>query len=119
MAIRTKRIHEPASRGDGTRILVDRLWPRGVSKEKAAISFWARDLAPSDELRKWYGHAPEKWEKFRSRYFNELDNNPAALDALSPYLKAKTVTLVFSSREEELNNASALKEYLESRKDGE
>jgi len=119
MAIRTKRIYEPASRGDGTRILVDRLWPRGVSKEKAAVSFWARELAPSDELRKWYGHAPEKWKKFRSRYFNELDNNPAALAALAPYLNAKTVTLVFGSKEERFNNASALKEYLESRKDGE
>lgn len=119
MAIRTKRIYEPASRSDGTRILVDRLWPRGVSKEKANIEFWARDLAPSDELRKWYGHAPEKWKEFRSRYFRELDNNPAALAALSPYLKAKTVTLVFGSKEEVLNNASALKEYLESRKDGE
>jgi len=119
MAIRTKRIHEPASRSDGTRILVDRLWPRGVSKEKAAVNFWARELAPSDELRKWYGHAPGKWTKFKSRYFRELDNNRAALAALAPYLNAKTVTLVFGSKEATLNNASALKEYLESRKDGE
>ena len=115
MAIKTKRIYEAASRGDGTRILVDRLWPRGISKEKAGVRFWARDLAPSDALRKWYGHAPKKWETFKSRYFNELDNNPAALEALLPYLSAKTVTLIFSSKEEVLNNAGALKEYLESR----
>ncbi len=115
MAIRTKRIYEPASASDGARILVDRLWPRGVSKDKAAVKFWAREIAPSDKLRKWYGHAPEKWKKFRIRYFKELDDNPAALDVLSPYLEAQTVTLVFSSREEKLNNAGALKEYLEER----
>lgn len=116
MEIRTKRIYAPAGGEDGTRVLVDRLWPRGISKEKAAIEFWARDIAPSDGLRKWYGHAPDKWKTFRSRYFKELDKNPAALAALSPYLRGKRVTLVFSSREEDLNNARALKEYLESRK---
>ena len=115
MAIRVKRIYEPASPSDGTRILVDRLWPRGISKENAKIEFWARDLAPSDDLRKWYGHEPDKWKKFKSRYFKELDNNSAALAALSPYLHADRVTLVFSSREEKLNNATALKEYIESR----
>ena len=87
-----------------------------MSKEKAAIEFWARDLAPSNALRKWYGHSPEKWKSFRDRYFKELDENPAALEAVTPYLNTRTVTLVFGSKEEKFNNAAALKEYLESRK---
>lgn len=115
MNIRTKRIYEGKSAGDGTRILVDRLWPRGISKEKAAIDYWARDVAPSDELRKWYQHEPGKWKRFRARYFKEIDENPAALEQLLPHLEAEMVTLVFSSREEKLNNATALKEFLESR----
>ena len=114
MKIETKRIYAEPAPSDGTRILVDRLWPRGVSKDKARIDHWARAAAPSHELRKWYRHEPDKWDEFRNRYFSELDGNQAALAELAPQLGDGTVTLVFSSKEEELNNASALKEYLES-----
>ena len=114
MKIETKRIYAEPAPSDGARILVDRLWPRGVSKDKARIDHWARAAAPSHELRKWYRHEPDKWDEFRNRYFAELDDNQAALAELAPHLGDGTVTLVFSSKEEELNNASALKEYLES-----
>ena len=112
MEIRTKRIYEASSREDGTRILIDRLWPRGVSKERAAIDYWARPVAPSDELRKWYRHEPAKWDEFRARYFAELDGNPEGLAELRAHLEGDTVTLVFSSKEERLNNAAALQAYL-------
>jgi uncharacterized protein YeaO (DUF488 family) len=117
LKIRTKRIYEPPSASDGRRILIDRLWPRGVSKQAAAIHYWAKPAAPSNELRRWYGHEPEKWDAFRERYFAELDANPAAVAELREQLKgARTVTIVFSSREEQLNNATALKQYLEGRR---
>jgi len=111
--IRTKRIYEPAARSDGRRILIDRLWPRGVSKEAARIDYWARPVAPSDELRRWYRHDAAKWAEFRRRYFAELDANGDGIEALREQLGKDTVTLVFGSKEEELNNATALKEYLE------
>ena len=114
MKLRTRRIYEPPARGDGRRILVDRLWPRGVSKEKAAVDHWARDVAPSDALRRWYRHDPSKWDEFRQRYFAELDAHPEAVEALRAALGRGTTTFVFSSKEERLNNASALVEYLES-----
>lgn len=114
MDVRTKRIYEQASEGDGRRVLVDRLWPRGISKERARVDHWARSIAPSDALRKWYGHDPSKWEEFRRRYFAELDANAEAVDALRAEIDAArgAVTLVFDSKEETLNNASALREYL-------
>lgn len=111
--IQTRRIYEPAAKSDGRRILVDRIWPRGVSKERAKIDFWAKATAPSTELRRWYQHDPEKWPEFRRRYFAELDAMPEALAELRRELGTGQVTLVFSSVEEELNNASALREYLE------
>ena len=115
MKIRTKRVYEEPEPGDGRRILIDRLWPRGVSKEAARLDYWAKDVAPSNELRRWYGHDPKKWPAFRERYFAELDANPEGVAALREQLKgARTVTIVFSSREERLNNASALQEYLSS-----
>ena len=113
MKIRTKRIYEEAAKSDGRRILIDRLWPRGVSKARARLDHWARDVAPSDELRRWYRHDPAKWEEFRKRYFAELDANPEGLAALRDALGSGTATLVFSSKEERLNNAGALREYLE------
>lgn len=114
MEIRTKRIYEPPSRSDGRRILIDRLWPRGISKEKAALHYWAKAAAPSAELRRWYGHDPKRWSAFRQRYFDELDANPEAVAELREQLRgARVATIVFSSREEALNNATALKEYLE------
>lgn len=112
MKLRTKRIYEAAARSDGRRILVDRLWPRGVSKSKAAIDFWAKETAPSDDLRRWYKHDPEKWPEFRRRYFAELRSNPDGVAELRANLGKGTATLVFSSKETELNNAAALKEFL-------
>ena len=114
MRLRTKRIYEGSASADGRRILVDRLWPRGVAKAVAKIDFWAKAVAPSNELRKWYGHDPDKWDRFRQRYFDELDANTEAIAELRTHLASGTVTLVFSSKETRLNNASALKEYLES-----
>jgi uncharacterized protein YeaO (DUF488 family) len=113
--IKVKRVYETPSPADGTRILVDRLWPRGLTKEKARIDLWLKDMAPSDELRKWYGHDPEKWDEFRKRYFKELQARPESVQAVLDLLSPKTVTLVYSSKEQRINNAFALKEYLESR----
>ena len=113
MHLRTKRIYDESSRSDGRRILIDRLWPRGVSKEAAEISFWAKSVAPSNELRKWYQHDPTKWREFRERYFAELDSNPEGVSELLEHLDDGPATLLFGSKEERLNNASALREYLE------
>lgn len=112
MRLQTKRIYDPPSPADGVRILIDRLWPRGISKESAKLDYWAKDIAPSHELRKWYRHEPAKWEEFRTRYFAELDAASEAVDALRAHLGDGTVTLLFSSKETALNNATALKEYL-------
>ena len=113
MKLRTKRVYEGPAKSDGRRILVDRLWPRGVSKEKAKIDFWAKAISPSNELRRWYQHDPDKWGEFRRRYFKELEQNPEGVAELRANLRKGAVTLVFSSKESELNNASALVEYLE------
>ncbi|NIO05405.1 MAG: DUF488 family protein [Proteobacteria bacterium] len=115
MVIRIKRTYESPTEDDGHRILVDRLWPRGISKEKAKIDFWPKELAPSTELRHWYGHDPEKWSEFKSRYFAELDANPELIKKLLGYIRKGTVTFVYSSKEQDLNNAVALREYIESR----
>ena len=115
MTIRTKRVYEPAAASDGRRILIDRLWPRGQSKDAAKIDFWAKAVAPSNELRKWYRHEHAKWPEFRERYFGELDSNPVGVSELLAQLDPKGTTLLFASKEEILNNASALREYLESR----
>ena len=112
MAIRLKRAYEPAKRGDGTRVLVDRLWPRGVSKEAARIERWLKEIAPSTALRKWFNHDPAKWEKFRERYFRELDRNAEGVNELRALARGRTVTLVYSAKDEEHNQAVALKEYL-------
>ena len=111
--IHTKRIYAGADEGDGRRILIDRLWPRGFSQERASIDYWARDVAPSDELRKWYRHDHKKWDQFCSRYFEELDANPEGLAELKREMGKGRVTLVFASVEEERNNAAAMKLYLE------
>lgn len=114
MQLKTKRVYAPAQASDGRRILIDRLWPRGLSRERAAIDYWARDVAPSDALRKWYRHEPARWDEFRRRYFAELDAATEGVEALRAALGPKTNTIVFASREERLNNATALVEYLES-----
>lgn len=111
--IAVKRIYEPPDAGDGCRVLVDRLWPRGLSREKAAIDHWLKDVAPSNELRRWYGHDPGKWNEFRRRYRAELEADPLALEPLRKLLEAeRKVTLLFSTRNETHNNAIALAEYL-------
>lgn len=115
MKIRTKRIYDPPARTDGRRILVDRLWPRGVSKAGARVDHWARAIAPSNALRLWYQHDHAKWPEFRKRYFTELDTNPDGVAELREAMGTGAVTLLYSSRETELNNATALREYLESR----
>jgi len=113
LKIQTKRIYAAAETEDGQRILIDRLWPRGISKDKADVSHWAKLIAPSDELRKWYDHDHEKWEEFRLRYFAELDSNADEVQEFVSMLASDTVTFVYSSRETEFNNAVALKEYVE------
>ena len=113
MKLRTKRIYIAAARSDGRRILIDRLWPRGVAKADARIDFWAKAVAPSTALRQWYQHDPAKWDEFRERYFAELDANPDGVAELQAELGDGVVTIVFGSKEERLNNATALVEYLE------
>jgi uncharacterized protein YeaO (DUF488 family) len=115
MEIKIKRAYESPSDNDGYRILVDRLWPRGISKDTAKVEFWPKELAPSTELRRWYGHDPEKWSEFKSRYFAELDDNPELVNEVLEYVRKGTVTFVYSSKEQRLNNAVALKEYIEDR----
>ena len=113
MAVKLKRIYLKPEKSDGCRILVDRLWPRGLSKSKAKVDHWSRDLAPSTALRKWYGHDPKRWAEFQRRYRKELKGEKDAVLELKTLLKQhRTVTFLFSSKEEKLNNAAALKAYL-------
>ncbi|MHB8534811.1 MAG: DUF488 domain-containing protein [Sulfuricaulis sp.] len=112
MKIKIKRVYEKAAKNDGRRILVDRVWPRGMSKQAARIDLWLKDIAPSTALRRWFGHDPLKWPKFKKRYFKELAKNPEALKPLRAPAGKGTVTLVFGAREERFNNAVALKQYL-------
>jgi len=108
-----RRVYEPPSPGDGQRVLVDRLWPRGLTKERARVDVWLRDIAPSEELRRWYGHVPERWEEFRRRYHRELDRNPVAVARLRGLIEDGPVTILFGAKDELHNQAVALKEYLE------
>ncbi len=113
MAVRIKRVYLKPERADGCRVLVDRLWPRGLTKQKAALDHWLRDIAPSDALRKWYGHEPARWPEFKRRYRAELKREPESVKALRALCKANArVTLLFSSKEEARNNAVALKAIL-------
>lgn len=116
MDIRIKRVYEAPSREDGTRVLIDRLWPRGLTKEKAAVDVWLKTLAPSTELRKWFNHAPDKWERFQQRYEEELRQQPEGLDELTELIGNGPVTLLFGSKEERFNDAVALKAFLLSRR---
>lgn len=111
--LKLKRVYLTPATADGHRVLVDRLWPRGLSKRRAAVDQWLRDIAPSTRLRQWYAHDPERWLEFKRRYAAELKGRKDALAELKGLLKQhKTVTLLFSSKEERLNNAAALKAYL-------
>jgi len=116
-AIQLKRAYEPPEPDDGFRILVDRLWPRGVSKSLARIDLWLKEIAPSTPLRKWFGHEPAKWTTFRQRYFQELKERPEAIAQLVEHVRNGPVTLVYGAKDQEHNDAVALKEYLESHRD--
>ena len=114
MTISLKRAYETPSPADGRRVLVERLWPRGLSKEKAAVDVWFKEVAPSTELRRWFGHDPAKWEEFRRRYREELRERPEELQILRSLVEAGPVTFVYGSRDQEHNAATVLKELLES-----
>ena len=105
MEVRIKRVYERPGKGDGKRILVDRLWPRGLTKEKAGIDLWLKEVAPSTALRKWFGHDPEKWTEFKKRYRLELKNNKGGVDILKEQAKTGIVTLVYGARDKEHNEA--------------
>ena len=115
MKLRLKRVYDTAAKTDGQRILVDRLWPRGLSKTRGRIDYWARTAAPSGKLRRWYRHEPAKWPEFQRRYFAELRRNAAAVQELLDRIGKGRATLLFGSKETRYNNAAALKRYLESR----
>lgn len=111
--IRLKRVYEEAASGDGARLLVERLWPRGVSKDKAAIDHWFKALAPSPDLRKWYGHEPERWPEFRSRYEAELaEADEEEMQRLIDTCRAGPVTFVFAARDEARNSAVVLRDFI-------
>ena len=113
MPIVLKRAYETQARSDGCRILVERLWPRGLSKQDAKIDVWVKDVAPSTELRRWFDHDPDKWAEFKRRYVKELRARQEALEPILERVRAGRVTFVFASRETRFNNAVALKEYVE------
>lgn len=108
-----KRVYEAPSPADGRRILVERLWPRGLTKEKAALGLWLKDIAPSGELRSWFGHDPAKWLEFRQRYREELRGKPQEVTQLAELGREGPVTFVYGSRDEEHNAATVLKEFIE------
>lgn len=108
MAVKIKRIYDRAAKSDGYRVVVDRVWPRGVSREDAEFDEWARDLAPSAELRRWFGHDPDRFEEFRQRYAEELKGQEEQLQQLRGRARKGTVTLLFAARDTEHNNAAAL-----------
>jgi len=113
--IKIKRIYDPPAEDDGFRILVDRLWPRGLTKEKAKVDLWLKEIAPSDQLRKWYAHDPKKWAEFKKKYSKELGQKIDLIDQIIKKTKEGDLTLLFSSKEEKLNNAVALREYIETK----
>lgn len=110
--ITIRRCYDPPGRNEGQRILVDRIWPRGVRREDLAPDLWLKEIAPSAELRRWFGHDPEKWDAFRHRYFAELDGNPHAVARLRDRIATGPVTLLYAARDEAHNNAVALRDYL-------
>ena len=113
MSISLKRAYETPSQSDGCRILVERLWPRGLAKQDAKIDLWPKEAAPSTELRRWFNHEPDKWTEFKRRYFRELRARRESVEPILERVRAGRVTFVFGSRELRYNNAVALKEYVE------
>ena len=112
MNIKLKRVYEKPDEKDGFRILVDRLWPRGLTKEKADVDLWLKDIAPTTELRKWFNHDPEKWTDFQKKYLKELKENKEAVSKLKEHLKKGAVTLLFAAKDEAHNEALVLKDYV-------
>ena len=113
--IQTRRVYEPPAPEDGARLLVDRLWPRGVKKEKLQLAGWLKEVAPSDYLRQWFDHDPARWEEFQTRYAAELEANPKAWEPILQAARDGRVTLLFAAKDAEHNNAAALKAFLESK----
>lgn len=112
MKVKIKRVYDTATKSDGTRILVDRLWPRGLTKENAAVDIWLKEIAPSTELRKWYAHDLSKWTAFRKKYLQELKDKETEISTIKAYLKKGVVTLVYGARDQEHNEANVLEELL-------
>jgi uncharacterized protein YeaO (DUF488 family) len=111
--LKTKRIYEEPAHGDGFRILVDRLWPRGLSKDRAQIDLWLKEVAPSDALRKWFGHDRARWAEFKRRYFKELTDKKEVVEQVVKKTSQVSVTLLYGAKDEECNNAVALQEFIE------
>jgi uncharacterized protein YeaO (DUF488 family) len=118
MSIQTKRVYDPPARRDGARFLVDRLWPRGMKKESLRTDAWLKEVAPTKALRKWFAHDLEKWPEFKRRYAKELDVHPDVWQPLLDAARKKNVTLLYSARDTEHNNAIALKAYLDAKRKG-
>jgi len=114
MNIQIKRVYEQPSPHDGFRILVDRLWPRGVTKKNAKIDLWIKEIAPSSSLRQWFGHDPNKWNEFKRRYYEELNENKVLVTEFVKLVKKEKTTLVYGAKDQKHNNAVVLKDYLES-----
>ena len=112
MTVTLERVYEKPAESDGTRILIDRLWPRGLTKEKAKVDVWLKEIAPSAELRKWFNHELSKWPEFKKRYWAELNNNTEALSVLKKHLASGKVTIVYGAKDEEHNDAVAIQQYL-------
>ena len=113
--IKLKRVYEAAASSDGSRVLVERLWPRGVRKASLRIDAWLKEIGPSNDLRRWFAHDPKKWDVFRERYFAELDSKPKVWKGLVQAARRGPITLIYSSRDPEHNNAVALKDYLQTK----
>lgn len=113
MDVKLKRVYEEPSDSDGTRILVDRLWPRGLTKEKAKVDVWLKDIAPTTELRKWFNHEPSKWLEFKKRYQAEIINNTGAVAALKKHLENGKATIVYGAKDKEHNDAVVIKQYID------
>ncbi len=115
-AIKVKRVYDEPASGDGCRVLVDRLWPRGLTKEAAHVDLWLKDIAPSTDLRKWFSHDPTRWSEFEERYFHELEAHPEVLEQLVERIRKGRVTLLYGAKDVDRNNAVALKEFVEARR---
>ena len=116
MNLHLKRVYEPPAKDDGLRVLVDRLWPRGVTKDEASVDLWLKDIAPSPELRRWFGHVPRKWQEFRRRYRAELGGRAGEIEALRKRAGGARVTLLYGAKDNEHNQAVVLREFLEEEK---